>query len=70
MAEKNTDATAVDTAVEAEVQTKPKGKQIAATFTEDELAWIREALFVKRQLKPTELVRAAVFEYIKDVPKP
>lgn len=47
-----------------------KGKQISPWFTNDELAHIQEAQFVKRQLKVTDLVRAAVLEYIKDVPKP
>lgn len=66
MAEKNTETAAVETsAVE-----KPKQIQIAASFSPEEIAWIREALFAKRELKPTALVRAAVFDYIKDVPKP
>ena len=50
--------------------TKPKLRQIAASFTQEEVAHITEAQFVKRQLKATDLVRAAVLAYIADVPKP
>lgn len=46
------------------------GKQLSAYFEPDEVKWIEEAGFEKRHRKDSQLIRAAVLEYIKDVPKP
>lgn len=71
MADKNT-APVENAAEVAEVKedSKPKNRQIAASFTPDEVARITEAQFVKRHLKATDLVRAAVLAYIADVELP
>lgn len=48
----------------------PEGRNIGAFFSGAEAAHIREARFVKRFDKDSDVIRAAVAAYLSDIPTP
>ncbi|QXG07812.1 hypothetical protein [Curtobacterium phage Reje] len=67
-----TETTAVDTAAKGgRPSTRdPEGRQIGSWFSKEKAAHIREARFVKRLDKDSDVIAAAVDAFLKDIPAP